>query len=467
MTQLPILSGIFTDANPDFRTMYPHNMVPVPRGTGISNGYLRPGEGFVEFSAGHGPDRGGYVWRGNLYRVQGTDLVRINADSSIDVIGDVGIGGYCIFDSSFDYLAVSSGGRLYLYNGSTLQQNTDPDLGTVNSFIWLDGYFVVADFETIATTELDDPFTVNPLKYGASEIDPDPIVRLLELRNELYVVNQFSIEVFDNVGGDGFPFQRIEGAQIQKGASGIAAATVFDDKIAFVGGGREESPAVYLAVNGSYQKISTPEIEEILLEYTQEEIASISMEQRNYLSHVWLYIHLPDQTVVYDIASTRVLERPIWFTLSGGITEKTRYPARDMVWAYDKWLTGDPVTGRIGEMVRDASTHFGEEVKWQFGTIITYNVGLGAIVHDLELVALTGEVSLGLDPQVTTEYSTDGVNWSQPMTVSAGTQGDRAQRIAWRRNGKMRDWRTQRFSGTSDAHISIARLEARFEGLAW
>ena len=467
MTQIPILSGIFADTNPDFRTAYPHNMIPVPKGSGISNGYLRPGEGVVEVAVGPGPDRGGIVWDGIMYRAMGSKFVRVNENATIDIIGDIGPGGVVVFDYSFDYLGMSSGGFEYLYDKTTLARVTDPDLGTVNSFVWLDGYFVSSDDETIVVSELGDPFSINPLKYGSSEIDPDPIIRLLELRNELYVVNLNSIEVFDNVGGTGFPFQRIEGAQIQKGAAGVGAATVFDDKIAFVGGGREESPAVYLAINGKYQTISTREIEEILLTYSEAEIAGIVMESRNYLSHNWLYIHLPDQTIAFDIAATKALERPIWFTLSGGILNKTAYPARGMVWAYGKWMSGDPVSGKVGELVRNVSTQYGAEVKWEFHTGILYNGGMGAIVHDLELVALTGEVALGLTPVITTQYTLDGLNWSQPMTVSAGIQGNRAQRIAWRRQGKMRDWRSQRFNGTTDAHISIARLEARFEPLAW
>jgi len=467
MTQIPIISGIFADTSPDFRTSYPHNMVPVPKTTGIASGYLRPGEGIVEVSAGVGPDRGGIVWDGIMYRAQGTSFIRVNANGSVGVIGDIGSGGVVIFDYSFDHLGMSSGGREYLYDKLTLAQVTDPDLGIVNSFVWLDGYFVSADDETIVVSELGDPFAINPLKYGSSEIDPDPIIRLLELRNELYVINLSSIEVFDNVGGTNFPFQRVEGAQIQKGAAGVGAATVFDDKIAFVGGGREESPAIYLAINGNYQKISTREIEEILLTYSEAEIAGIVMESRNYLSHIWLYIHLHDQTLVFDAASTRLLQLPVWFTLSGGIVAKTQYPARDMVWAYGKWLSGDPSTGKIGELVRDVSTHFGTEIKWEFSTAILYNGGMGAIVHDLELVALTGEVVLGLNPQITTQYTEDGLNFSQPMTVSAGTQGNRAQRIAWRRQGRMKTWRSQRFTATTDAHISIARLEARFEGLAF
>ena len=45
--QISILNGIYTDNGPDFRTSYPVNMVPVPKNSGISTGYLRPGDGLV------------------------------------------------------------------------------------------------------------------------------------------------------------------------------------------------------------------------------------------------------------------------------------------------------------------------------------------------------------------------------------------------------------------------------------
>ena len=464
--QIPILSGIFADTNPEFRTAYPHNLIPVPKQQGISAGYLRPADGLEEFSAGVGADRGGIEWLGECYRVQGTSLIKVSSTGAATVIGDVGAGGPVTMDYSFDYLAIASGGRLYLYDGTTLAQNVDPDLGTVLSFIWVDGYFLTTDGENLVVTELGDPFSVNPLKYGSSEIDPDPVNSVLEFRNEVYAINKNSIEVFDNVGGTGFPFQRIEGAQIQKGSVGTHAAVVYDKKIAFVGGGRNDPPSVHVALNGQDTKISTREIDEILQSYTASEVSEIVMEARSDKSHNWLYIHLPDQTLVYDVEASKVLEQNVWFTLSGGILSKTQYPARSFVWCYDKWIAGDPASGVISETSGEISTLLGEEVKWEFNIGIIYNEGNGAIIHDLELVCLTGSVALGDNPVVTTQYSIDGVTWSQPATTPAGKQGDRAARVAWRRQGAMRNWRTQRFWGSTKAHISIVRLEAAIEGLA-
>ena len=467
MTQIPILSGIYTDNSPDFRTVYPHNLVPVPKEQGIASGYLKPADGLELLSAGVGGDRGGINWNDVCYRVQGSFLVSVASDGTITTIGNVGIGGPVTFDYSFDYLGIASSDRLYLYDGTTLTQVTDVDLGTVLSFVWIDGYFVTTDGESIVTTELNDPFAVNPLKYGSSEIDPDPIYSLLELRNEVYAVNRNSIEVFNNVGGSGFPFQRIEGAQIQKGSTGTHAATVFQGRVAFVGGGRNDPPSVFLAANGVDKKIATREIDEILSGYSEAEIADVVIEARNHLEHKWLYIHLPDKTLVFDAAASQIMDRLVWSTLSGGAINRSRYPARSFVWCYGKWIAGDPITGKISVPVSTVSSHFGEKVTWNFGTTIAYNEGEGALFHDLELVALTGEVALGDDPIITTQYSLDGVTWSEPKTIKAGKQGDRAKRLSWRRQGKMRDWRIQRFYGTSDAHIAMTRLEVRIEPLAF
>ena len=62
-------------------------------------------------------------------------------------------------------------------------------------------------------------------------------------------------------------------------------------------------------------------------------------------------------------------------------------------------------------------------------------------------------------------YSLDGVTFSQEFPLPVGKFGDRDTRIAWLQAGSMRNWRIQRFRGTSDAHMSIARLEATMEAL--
>ena len=469
--QIPILNGIYTDNGPDLRTSYPVNMVPVPKQSGISNGFLRPGDGLVANGSGPGVDRGGINWNGICYRVMGTKLVTVASNGTVTVLGDVGgpVNTLVTFDYSFDLLAIASGGRLYYWNpvANTLTQNTDPDLGIVLDVVWVDGYFMTTDGEFLIVTELTNPLDVNPLKYGSSEVDPDPVVALLKLRNEIYALNRNTIEVFDNIGGTLFPFNRIDGAQIQKGVVGTFACCVYMEQIAFLGSGRNEAPSIYMGAAATAQKISTQEIDELLLNYTEAQLALVKMEARNDKAHQHLYVHLPDRTLVYDGAASQVLGEAVWFTLTTTVVGFSQYRARNLVYAYDKWLVGDPQSSNIGYLVDTIGTHWGQKVRWEFGTLIVYNEGNGALFHELELVSLTGRVALGVDPQISTSYSLDGLSWSQDRFIRAGTIGNTKKRLAWFQQGSMRNWRIQRFRGDSDSHIAFARLEAQIEGLAY
>lgn len=459
--QIPILSGIYTNEASDFRVAYPLNLVPVPVQSGISAGYLRPAEGLVAYGDGPGIDRGGINWNGFCYRVMGQKLLRVEQDGSFTLLADIPGTGPVTMDYGFDRLAIAANGQLFYWTGSSLLTVTDADIGTVLDMCWVDGYYMTTDGEFLIVTELGDPLSVNPLKYGSSEADPDPIKAVLKLRNEPHALNRYTIEAFDNVGGEFFPFARIEGAQIQKGVVGTHACCLFSDAIAFVGGGRNEAVSVYLGANGQTQRIATREIDQVLESLTEAQLEAIEVEQRVLEGHMFLYIHLPDRALVYDLNASRILQEPVWHILSSAIQGFSQYRARHFVNCYGKWLVGDPTSTKYGYTTDTVSTHFGDMTGWEFSTLIMYNEGRGAVVHQLELVTLNGRINA--DPVVWTSYSTDGVTFGQELPKPAGKFGERNRRIAWLRNGILRPWRIQRFRSTSEAHISIARLEAEVE----
>lgn len=464
--QIPILNGMLADEGPDYRSSYPRNMIPVPKAQGISNGYLRPADGITQRGTGPGTDRGGVNWNGIEYRVMGSSLVRVAADGAVTALGTIGGAGQVSFDYSFDRLAIAGGGALYYWDGSTLKQVTDRDLGTVLDVLWIDGYFMTTDGTSLVVTDLRDPFAVNPLRYGSSEADPDPIKCMFKARaSEVYAVNRYTVELMNNVGGNGFPFARYEGAQINRGAIGTHCAALYAGQIAFLGGARDEPPAVWSGVNGATQKLSTGEIDALLLEYTEAQLAASVLETRTVKNHALLYLHLPDQTLVYDGAASAAVQEPVWFTVDSGLAGPAQYRARNFVWCYDRWLCGDPTSPALGQLDDTVSTHYGQVIGWEFGTSIVYNESRGAIFHQLELVALPGRVPLGAEPVVWTSYSLDGETWSQERGCRAGRQGQRGKRIVWLGQGSMETWRVQRFRGTSDAHIAFARLEAQLEPL--
>lgn len=468
--QVSILSGIYTNGASDIRRSYPRNLVPVIQQSGLSEGYLRPADGIIDF--GYPPnatdyDRGGIEWNGTLYRAMGTKLMSFDADGAVTVLAEIGGEGQVTFDYSQDLLAVLSNGILYYWSGTALTQLTpDTEMGPLIDFCWVDGYFFVTDGYLLGVTSISDPTVIS---YKAtSEADPDGIVSIQKFRNEVYAINRHTIELFNNAGlaGD-FPFVRVEGAQVQRGGVGTYTCCVYLDSVAFVGSGRNEQVSVWLASGANTVKIATREIDQILESYAESVLAKIICEVRVHDGLNHLYIHLPDQTLVYDGSASQIAQQAVWFILADGLSGNNQYRARNFVFAYNKWICGDTGVGRLGYTSQTISSVWGEPVGWQFETPIIYNEGKGAIFHELELVCLTGRADFNVESTIYMSSTIDGLLYSQERGVKAGKAGQYQRRINWMRNGRMADWRSFRFRGSSEAHVSVARLDARIEPLAW
>lgn len=470
---IPILNGVYVTNTARIGTAYPRNLVPTPKDNGVSKGYLRPAEGLIQFNiaACPGIDREGINYFGNLYRVMGSKFVAVDANGFPTVIGDVGTDGLPVsLTYSFDRIGIISGNSMYYYYNGAIQQVVDTDLGKPIDLIWIDGYFMFTDGTFVGVTDLSNPLSINPLKYASAESDPDPIVALLKLRDQAQIVGRYTIEVLQNVGGSGFPFQRVEGATVARGAIGKKACCVFpigtDDQIAMLGSGKNEPCSVWLASNGASYKISTSEIDTILSIYTDAQLSLSKVECRFIENHAFLYVHLPNRTLVYDYNSSQQVQTPVWFLLDSGLATPATYRARNFVWCYNKWIFADPTSPVLGTTSITVGSHFGVEIGWQFYTLMIYNEALDGIVHELELVAITGDVALGDDPTIATAYSVDGTTYSVDRYISAGKFGQTNKRLIWLYQGPIRKYRIQTFKGTSKSHISIMALQPRIEGLS-
>lgn len=491
--KIPILNGIFTNNQPDFQVSYPVNMVPVAGDTGINTGYLKPHDGIVELGTGPGLDRGGVERLGVHYRVMGTKLVSIDADGNTTELGDIPGTDQIPFQPkssyNFDLLSIVANGKLYYYNASgvditydvndptettiaagALFEVTDVNLGTPIDRVFLNGVFVVTDGEVVRSSSITNPTVFNVTSYEASEFDPDPVKALLVIKKELYVINRHSIELFLGTitGGDIYlPFTAIDGAQIERGCVGTNACCVFDEAIAFLGGGHNEPIGIYLGRNAQSVKISTRTIDTLLNTFTEAQLSAATLESRKYKNHEQLYVHLPDRTIVYDVETSAAFQRPVWFQLSGSLAGFAAYPAQRYIYAHGKWFVGNPNSNSISVFDETVSSQRGNKARWQFDTIFLYNNSNGALITELELDALTGSIAFGIDPKISTSYSLDGQTYSQRHYISAGKSGERTKQLIWTNNGSMRKRRIQRFEGDSDAHLSVARLEAQVEPLVY
>lgn len=461
--QLSILKGIYADPTAGLNDSYPINLEPQLVDSGISKGLLRMSPGITTLAEGPGFDRGAITWRNTCFRVMGKQLVSV-VGSTVTQLGSVGEGGPVRFDYSLERLAVASELNLFYWDGA-LTRVTDVDLGNVIDVCWVDGYFMTTDGEFLVVTDLNDPTSVNPLKYGSSEADPDPIVALRKVRNEIYAVNANTIENFQNIGGDGFPFQRNPGGLIPKGAVGTYAVAYFLDTFAFVGGGRDEANSVYLAGSGEAVSISTSQVDLEIAKLTPAQQALIEVEARVDRNEQRLLIHLPSKTLVYFHQASLANKSPVWTILASGVLTEKPYAGRHFVQAEGRWIGGSNVNAHVGYLNDAVETHFGAVAGWRFDTNFIYNAAKGGLLKALELIGVPGRGAFGSAPTMSLSVSQDGETWSQERFIAMGTAGQRGKRLQWRPKIKFANYAGLRFRGANTGIASFIRLEADIEPL--
>lgn len=462
MPQVPLLSGIVATNDADFVQSYPCNLEPYSLDSGISKGSVRSASGAYTLATGPGVGRGGINYNDVCYRVMGTKLVTVSATGVVTTLGDVGGLGPVSMTYGFGRLAIRSGTNLYYWDGTTLTQVTDPDLGPCLDVVWADGYYISTDGTAIVVTDLSDPTSVNPLKYGSAEADPDMVTGLLHVRDELVALGKNTIEFYQNVGGSGFPFQVNTGATIPIGCVGPQAKCLYSQSFAFVGAGRNHATAVWLAQGGSALKLSTRAIDDILAGVVDQ--SSIQVEARVSRDEERLLVHLPDQTLVYLFNASQAAQQPVWYIAKSGRGMDKAYRLRNAVLAYGKWIVEDTESSKVGVLDDGLATHFGEAVGWSLTTRLLYNSAKSGIIHMLELVGLPGRGST-VEPSIFLSYSKDGETWSLERAARAGAPANRFKRITWSPHMRFRNYVALRFRGDSDGLAGFAALEADIESL--
>lgn len=450
MVSIPLLGGMAANAQAEFVESVPVNLEPVAIDSKISTGQFRAPAGLIEHETGPGEDRGAIIWQGRHLRVMGIDLYEVGVGS----LGTVGGSGPVAMDYGFDRLGIASDEKLFYLDANGLTQVTDIDLGRVIDMIWIDGFFMTTDGSYIVVTQLSDPTSVAPLKYGSADEDPDMITGLIEVRGEVYVTGRHTIEVFQNVGGTGFPFSVITGATIPYGVVSPSAKCPFNESFAFVGSGRNEALGVYVAGAGTAVKISTRALDRALEAIPDPTV--IEMESWSYLDEKRLLVHLPGETWVYLDGASRKSGERIWY-------RRTNCP-RHAVENSGTWYAA--IGDEIGKLSNAVSTILGDPVEWRFDTPFVYADSQGVILGAVELIGLPGRMPVDEEATAFFSFSTDGETWSRERMLRIGTAGQRRKRMQWRPNIEIPNYATLRFRGYDRSMPGFAKIECDVEALS-
>lgn len=471
---LEIANGFYVSDSLPLSAQRCVNWIPViPQAAALSARALFDAPGLTLFSSVSGINRGSQEMSGVPYFVNGENLYSVSSGGVSTNHGAIPSTGRVSMANNGRYLViVVSTGAAYVYDSEadTVAQITDNDYQLSDTVVYKDGYFVFSakNGKTFFNSNLNNPFVFDGLDIGTAEISPDRIVALHVNHNELFVCGSETIELFQNVGGSGFPFQRIPGANIQKGVYANASIVEFDNTFMFIGGGLNERASIWkVSGSSSVNKLSTSAIDNAIQEFTFDEIKN---------SFAWTYSsggsffagftfesdRIPSKTFVYDATTSALSGQSTWHERQSGLTDN-RWRVNSIVSAYGDLLVGDSLGGNIGLIDKNNFTEYGE-VMTQEQTSQPFSAGgLPIFAGELQLTMESGvglKIGQGSDPQIRMDFSDDGGRtYSSEFWRSYGKIGEYNSVPTWRRQGRIPKHRILRFKTSEPVKSVIIKLE--------
>lgn len=424
-----------------------------------------------------GINRGSQFMKGIAYFVNGNNLYSLSELNVVTDHGTIeGTGMVSMANNGQFLVIVVPGGKGYAYNNDTLTlaEITSANFRTSSTVVFKDGFFVFSssDGSVFFNSALNDPFTYDALDFGTAEINPDLIVGLHVNHNELFVAGEETIELFQNIGGSGFPFQRIPGANIQKGVYSKFSISEFDNSFVFVGGGKNEKASIWKVTgSSSVTKISTSAIDNAIQKYNELELSrcfswTYAQGGNFFVGFTFESTTIPSKTFVYDATTSALSGQSTWHERQTGVTDN-RWRVNSIVNAYGKLFVGDNVDGRIGELDLDTFDEYGNVMIWSKSSAPFQQQGIAYFYGEIELFMEAGvglTTGQGSDPVVRMDFSDDGGRtFSSEFSRNYGKIGEYNQRTIWRRQGRIPVQRVLRFSGSDPVKRNILKLESNAE----
>jgi hypothetical protein len=417
-------------------------------------------------------NRGVHVKNGIFYFVNADKLYRLNDDGggtfSYTSLGIVtGSGKVSMADNGTQLMILDPGGDGFIYNedaGTPFQQilsagftaNGDPQI-----VVFIDGYFVcTTDSKKFISSAPNDGLSWDALDAGTAEADPDIIRSAFVFQNQLFILGSETVEVFENVGGTGFPFQRIGGFIIPKGISSPFGITATTNSFVFIGAGTNESAAIWGFTGNGVEKISTTAIDSVLSKLSDSELAQVTAVSYADSGAYFSGFALPNTNFFYDSISGRWHERR---SFSGGQTQRWR--GGFMAQAYGRVIVGDILDGRIGELDMSVYSEYGNTIFRRIRLQPLFNLGNAIFASSMELTMESGVGDLEvIEPKIRMRHSDDAKKWSNELKRNIGRMGEYAKRAIWRRLGRIPRFRIFEFTMTDPVKPVIIKLELKLKG---
>lgn len=402
---------------------------------------LLPTPGLTEFATVPvGSIRGTRVFQSSLFVVAGQTLYEVNVDGVVTDRGTIEGINPVDFDDNGSQLGIVTAdlAKLYYYTPATttLAEVTDTDFLGAVSIACIGGRAICVrpDSNVFAWSAIGDMGDWNALDFASAEGSSDNIVRGKRVNEQLWLFGERTTEVWAQTSDAAAPFQRLNGAFIERG---IGARFSFASRLSvpfWLGDDR----VVYRGDSTTPTRISTHAIEQVIGGYGSVADARAFIYEQE--GHVFYCLTFPTggDTWVYDLATQAWHERE---------SEPAQYGGAWRVidaQAYAGAVIGaDLVNQSLYVIDPTVSTEDGDTIIRVATSAPLLAEGRRVYFPLIEADMQTGVGLLagqGVDPLVWMSFSDDGGRtWSYDKIASLGRVGQYRARVRWLRNGQGRE----------------------------
>jgi len=422
-------------------------------------------------------NRGMHVKAGLPYFLNGETLIRV--DRSIDEFGaetftNVTIGTIpgdtrvSMADNGKELMVLVPGGKGYIIDetsGTPFIEITDAGFtanGAPQIVVFIDSFFVVStDSKKFIRSDANQGTSWSSLNVFTAESDPDDIVGLQVYNNKLYVLGSEVTEEFFNDAG---VFRRT-GLFIDKGCFAPFSTIATNKSFTWIGGGTNESPAIWTLAGNTPLKISTTAIDSALQDFSDAEINAAFAYSYAQNGAYFVGFSLPTRTFEFNTITLKWNERKSQIINTKGLTETVRWRVNSLGTAYNRVLVGDSQDGRIGSVEDDERAEYGAEILRSCVTQPLTNFGDALSISMLEPTFKSGVGTIETpDPQIRFSSSEDLLSFNDETTRSLGGIGERNTRTIWNRQGRFSRYALLKFTMSDKVESEFIKLEAKVKG---
>jgi len=418
------------------------NLFPVldEKGREVSALYGTPGLSLFA-TAGIGPIRGAFAAaNGRAFVVSNSGLYEVLSNGTTTLQGTLSTpSGIVSIDENGLQLGICDGNSIYIFTYTTnvFVQVTDPDLPSVGTITFIDGYFAanVNNSGKFFISALYDGTSWAALDFATAESSPDNLLRVYNSVGQLWLLGSKTTEIWSNNGAASFPFARISGAKMETGILAPHTAIAVDNSLFWVGQDNIGSGIVFRTQGFTPLRISTNPIELLIQKApTPSTLRAYTYQEEGHPFYVITGGGM-NTTLVYDISTQQWHERA--YLNSFGVYEP--HLGSCGMYAFNQQLVGSRLNGKIYKMSLDLYSDDGDEISSERVYTHLSQEDTRIKFNQLEIAMETGvgnQVAPAVNPQITLWISSDGgKTYSNSYTTSFGAVGKYMTRAVFRRLG--------------------------------